>query len=101
MHHIFHYNLEDVWIAIFSCCNSGALWFGIFTQSSFVFLFLGDVLVAVNDVDVTSENIERVLSCIPGPMQVWTSLPILCRVLLKVHAFCAVSFVRCRSFHPV
>eukprot|EP00073_Rattus_norvegicus_P021132 XP_006232356.2 PREDICTED: protein inturned [Rattus norvegicus] len=70
MHHIFHYNLEDVWIAIFSCCNSGALWFGIFTQSSFVFLFLGDVLVAVNDVDVTSENIERVLSCIPGPMQV-------------------------------
>ncbi|XP_054417903.1 protein inturned [Pteronotus mesoamericanus] len=31
---------------------------------------VGDVLVAVNDVDVTSENIERVLSCIPGPMQV-------------------------------
>lgn len=30
----------------------------------------GDVLVAVNDVDVTSENIERVLSCIPGPTQV-------------------------------
>lgn len=30
----------------------------------------GDVLVAVNDVDVNSENIERVLSCIPGPMQV-------------------------------
>ncbi|XP_036985890.2 protein inturned isoform X1 [Artibeus jamaicensis] len=33
-------------------------------------VFIGDVLVAVNDVDVTSENIERVLSCIPGPMQV-------------------------------
>ncbi|RMC13469.1 hypothetical protein DUI87_08542 [Hirundo rustica rustica] len=30
----------------------------------------GDILVAVNDVDVNSENIERVLSCIPGPMQV-------------------------------
>lgn len=35
-------------------------------------VLIGDVLVAVNDVDVTSENIERVLSCIPGPMQVWT-----------------------------
>ncbi|XP_051675829.2 protein inturned isoform X2 [Oryctolagus cuniculus] len=33
-------------------------------------VLIGDVLVAVNDVDVTSENIERVLSCIPGPMQV-------------------------------
>lgn len=33
-------------------------------------VLVGDVLVAVNDVDVTSENIERVLSCIPGPMQV-------------------------------
>lgn len=32
--------------------------------------FSGDVLVAVDDVDVTSENIERVLSCIPGPTQV-------------------------------
>uniref|UniRef100_A0A8D0N049 Protein inturned n=1 Tax=Sus scrofa TaxID=9823 RepID=A0A8D0N049_PIG len=32
-------------------------------------ILIGDVLVAVNDVDVTSENIERVLSCIPGPMQ--------------------------------
>ncbi|XP_060634939.2 protein inturned isoform X1 [Anolis sagrei] len=30
----------------------------------------GDVLVAINDVDVNSENIERVLSCVPGPMQV-------------------------------
>lgn len=58
-------------------------------------VLVGDVLVAVNDVDVTSENIERVLSCIPGPMQVWTSLPILCTVLFKMHAFCAVSFVRC------
>ncbi|XP_006887615.1 PREDICTED: protein inturned [Elephantulus edwardii] len=33
-------------------------------------ILIGDVLVAVNDVDVTTENIERVLSCIPGPMQV-------------------------------
>ncbi|XP_006876159.1 PREDICTED: protein inturned [Chrysochloris asiatica] len=33
-------------------------------------IIIGDVLVAVNDVDVTTENIERVLSCIPGPMQV-------------------------------
>lgn len=32
--------------------------------------FSGDALVAVDDVDVTSENIERVLSCIPGPTQV-------------------------------
>lgn len=36
--------------------------------------FVGDVLVAVDDVDVTSENIERVLSCIPGPTQVGESL---------------------------
>ncbi|XP_060102794.1 protein inturned isoform X2 [Heteronotia binoei] len=33
-------------------------------------ILIGDVLVAVNDVEVNSENIERVLSCIPGPMQV-------------------------------
>ncbi|XP_062991630.1 protein inturned isoform X2 [Elgaria multicarinata webbii] len=33
-------------------------------------ILIGDVLVAVNDVDVNSENIERVLSCIPSPMQV-------------------------------
>ncbi|XP_010132653.1 PREDICTED: protein inturned-like, partial [Buceros rhinoceros silvestris] len=33
-------------------------------------ILVGDALVAVNDVDVNSENIERVLSCIPGPMQV-------------------------------
>ncbi|XP_051820056.1 protein inturned [Antechinus flavipes] len=33
-------------------------------------VLIGDILAAVNDVDVTSENIERVLSCIPGPMQV-------------------------------
>ncbi|XP_021570872.1 protein inturned-like, partial [Carlito syrichta] len=32
-------------------------------------VLIGDILVAVNDVEVTSENIERVLSCIPGPMQ--------------------------------
>ncbi|KAM4781136.1 protein inturned isoform 2-T2 [Cyanocitta cristata] len=33
-------------------------------------ILIGDALVAINDVDVNSENIERVLSCIPGPMQV-------------------------------
>ncbi|XP_060707400.1 protein inturned isoform X1 [Hemiscyllium ocellatum] len=33
-------------------------------------IFIGDTLIAVNDVEVTTENIERVLSCIPGPMQV-------------------------------
>uniref|UniRef100_A0A672LV62 Protein inturned n=1 Tax=Sinocyclocheilus grahami TaxID=75366 RepID=A0A672LV62_SINGR len=33
-------------------------------------ILIGDALVAVDDVDVTSENIERVLSCIPGPTQV-------------------------------
>ncbi|KAG8134631.1 hypothetical protein E2320_007728 [Naja naja] len=33
-------------------------------------ILIGDILVAVNDVDVNSENIRRILSCIPGPMQV-------------------------------
>lgn len=33
-------------------------------------ILIGDVLVAVNDVEVSTESIERVLSCIPGPMQV-------------------------------
>uniref|UniRef100_A0A4W3K514 Protein inturned n=1 Tax=Callorhinchus milii TaxID=7868 RepID=A0A4W3K514_CALMI len=33
-------------------------------------ILIGDVLLAVNDVEVTTENIEQVLSCIPGPMQV-------------------------------
>ncbi|XP_073459789.1 protein inturned isoform X1 [Aquarana catesbeiana] len=33
-------------------------------------IFIGDTLIAVNDVEVSAENIERVLSCIPGPMQV-------------------------------
>ncbi|XP_075471678.1 protein inturned isoform X2 [Ascaphus truei] len=33
-------------------------------------IHIGDTLVAVNDVEVNSENIERVLSCIPGPRQV-------------------------------
>ncbi|XP_074849433.1 protein inturned isoform X2 [Carettochelys insculpta] len=33
-------------------------------------ILIGDALIAVNDVDVNAENIERVLSCIPGPMQV-------------------------------
>uniref|UniRef100_A0A8C4SFI2 Protein inturned n=1 Tax=Erpetoichthys calabaricus TaxID=27687 RepID=A0A8C4SFI2_ERPCA len=37
-------------------------------------ILIGDVLVAVNDVDVTTENIERVLSCIPGPTQVKLTL---------------------------
>ncbi|XP_072232601.1 protein inturned isoform X2 [Leuresthes tenuis] len=37
-------------------------------------VLVGDVLVAVDDVDVTSENIERVLSCIPGPTQVRLTL---------------------------
>ncbi|XP_072261910.1 protein inturned isoform X1 [Pyxicephalus adspersus] len=33
-------------------------------------ILIGDTLIAVNDVEVNAENIERVLSCIPGPMQV-------------------------------
>ncbi|KAG9480157.1 hypothetical protein GDO78_011920 [Eleutherodactylus coqui] len=33
-------------------------------------ILIGDALLAVNDVEVNTENIERVLSCIPGPMQV-------------------------------
>ncbi|KAJ7326974.1 hypothetical protein JRQ81_016733 [Phrynocephalus forsythii] len=33
-------------------------------------ILIGDALVAINDVDVNTENIERVLSCIPGPTQV-------------------------------
>ncbi|KAK6493907.1 protein inturned isoform X1 [Huso huso] len=37
-------------------------------------ILIGDFLVAVNDVDVTSENIERVLSCIPSPTQVKLTL---------------------------
>ncbi|KAK2862985.1 hypothetical protein Q5P01_002518 [Channa striata] len=37
-------------------------------------ILIGDVLVAVDDVEVTSENIERVLSCIPGPTQVRLTL---------------------------
>ncbi|KAF0029151.1 hypothetical protein F2P81_018256 [Scophthalmus maximus] len=37
-------------------------------------IIIGDVLVAVDDVDVTTENIERVLSCIPGPTQVRLTL---------------------------
>ncbi|XP_048825964.1 protein inturned isoform X1 [Brienomyrus brachyistius] len=37
-------------------------------------VLIGDVLVAIDDVDVTSENIERVLSCIPGPTQVKLTL---------------------------
>ncbi|XP_061566818.1 protein inturned isoform X2 [Cololabis saira] len=37
-------------------------------------ILIGDVLVAVDDVDVSCENIERVLSCIPGPTQVQLTL---------------------------
>eukprot|EP00066_Takifugu_rubripes_P028361 XP_011617627.1 PREDICTED: protein inturned isoform X2 [Takifugu rubripes] len=37
-------------------------------------ILIGDVLVAVDDIDVTTENIERVLSCIPGPTQVRLTL---------------------------
>ncbi|KAL0970138.1 hypothetical protein UPYG_G00237640 [Umbra pygmaea] len=37
-------------------------------------ILIGDVLVAVDDVDVSTENIERVLSCIPGPTQVKLTL---------------------------
>uniref|UniRef100_A0A8C5SGV0 Protein inturned n=1 Tax=Laticauda laticaudata TaxID=8630 RepID=A0A8C5SGV0_LATLA len=33
-------------------------------------ILIGDILVAVNDVDVNSKNIGKILSCIPGPMQV-------------------------------
>lgn len=54
-------------------------------------LFLGDVLVAVNDVDVTTENIERVLSCIPGPMQVWTLFGFYGE-LHKIRASCTILF---------
>uniref|UniRef100_A0A3Q3NPY0 Protein inturned n=1 Tax=Labrus bergylta TaxID=56723 RepID=A0A3Q3NPY0_9LABR len=43
-------------------------------------ILIGDVLVAVDDVDVTSENIERVLSCIPGPTQVRLTLETLALV---------------------
>lgn len=51
----------------------------------FFMLFSGDVLVAVDDVDVTSENIGRVLSCIPGPTQV--------SVRNRNHSLCAQSAV--------
>ncbi|XP_028821279.1 protein inturned-like isoform X1 [Denticeps clupeoides] len=37
-------------------------------------ILVGDVLLAVDDVDVTTENIERVLSCISGPRQVRLTL---------------------------
>ncbi|XP_016414464.1 protein inturned-like [Sinocyclocheilus rhinocerous] len=41
-------------------------------------ILIGDALVAVDDVDVTSENIERVLSCIPGPTQLRLTLETVC-----------------------
>ncbi|XP_063042493.1 protein inturned isoform X2 [Engraulis encrasicolus] len=37
-------------------------------------ILIGDVILAVDDVEVTLENIERVLSCIPGPTQVRLTL---------------------------
>ncbi|XP_041925114.1 protein inturned isoform X2 [Alosa sapidissima] len=37
-------------------------------------ILIGDVILAVDDVEVTSENIERILSCIPGPTQVRLTL---------------------------
>ncbi|XP_031160311.1 protein inturned isoform X1 [Sander lucioperca] len=43
-------------------------------------ILIGDVLVAVDDVDVASENIERVLSCIPGPTQVRLTLETVAQV---------------------
>ncbi|XP_037614558.1 protein inturned isoform X2 [Sebastes umbrosus] len=43
-------------------------------------ILIGDVLVAVDDVEVTSENIERVLSCIPGPTQVRLTLQTVAQV---------------------
>ncbi|XP_017293734.1 protein inturned isoform X2 [Kryptolebias marmoratus] len=43
-------------------------------------ILIGDELAAVDDVDVTSENIERVLSCIPGPTQVKLTLETLAPV---------------------
>ncbi|XP_032400423.1 protein inturned isoform X5 [Etheostoma spectabile] len=43
-------------------------------------ILIGDVLVAVDDVDVASENIERVLSCIPGPTQVKLTLETVAQV---------------------
>lgn len=67
---------------------------GVFIQLSLiVILFSGDVLVAVNDVDVTSENIERVLSCIPGPMQVRTFFGFYDE-LHKISATCAIFFFK-------
>ncbi|XP_051757398.1 protein inturned isoform X2 [Ctenopharyngodon idella] len=43
-------------------------------------ILIGDALVAVDDVEVTSENIERVLSCIPGPTQVRLTLETVCPI---------------------
>ncbi|XP_054608928.1 protein inturned [Dunckerocampus dactyliophorus] len=37
-------------------------------------VLIGDVLIAVDDVDVNAENIENILSCIPGPTQVRLTL---------------------------
>ncbi|TRY93532.1 hypothetical protein DNTS_022859 [Danionella cerebrum] len=45
-------------------------------------ILIGDALVAVDDVEVTSENIERVLSCIPGPTQVRLTLETACPMAL-------------------
>lgn len=55
----------------------------------------GDVLVAVDDVDVTTENIERVLSCIPGPTQVSICLYKDTHFFLKVTS---IKFLVCIEF---
>lgn len=55
----------------------------------------GDVLVAVDDVDVTSENIERVLSCISGPTQVsvFPSVQKLLNTNLRADIFVVSAFI--------
>uniref|UniRef100_A0A671SRC7 Protein inturned n=1 Tax=Sinocyclocheilus anshuiensis TaxID=1608454 RepID=A0A671SRC7_9TELE len=59
-------------------------------------ILIGDALVAVDDVDVTSENIERVLSCIPGPTQVSVSF---CVFSLQMSIFLRLNCIRVLSCH--
>lgn len=74
---MFEYTIEKYqmfnksWTGLFSE-NVGSLWISNIAcfVNLFCMLYPGDVLVAVDDIDVTTENIERVLSCIPGPTQV-------------------------------
>ncbi|KAK7909914.1 hypothetical protein WMY93_014598 [Mugilogobius chulae] len=63
-------------------------------------ILIGDVLVAVDDVDVNSENIERVLSCIPGPTQVRLTLETLIP-LNRARADDAFEARRMKSSPPV